>query len=86
MQNSTASANTTSSQSWYREITWSQWKVLITAWGVWVFDAVDFLSITFVLNDIAKTFNISLEASSLLLFVTYAVRWLGGLAFERVTH
>jgi len=81
MQNLTASTKATSSRPWYREITWPQWKVLIAAWGVWVFDAVDFLAITFVLNDIAKTFSISLEASSLLLFVTYAVRWLGGLVF-----
>lgn len=81
MQNSAASAKATASLPWYRDITWPQWKVLIAAWGVWVFDAVDFLAITFVLNDIARTFNISLETSSLLLFVTYAVRWLGGLAF-----
>lgn len=80
MQKTTTSAQTPP-QPWYREITWAQWKVLIAAWGVWVFDAVDFLAITFVLNDIAKEFHISLEASSLLLFVTYAVRWLGGLAF-----
>ncbi|HCQ8222567.1 TPA: MFS transporter [Raoultella planticola] len=81
MRNTTASIDSSAPVRWYRDISWPQWKVLIAAWGVWVFDAVDFLAITFVLNDIAKEFNVSLEMSSLLLFVTYAVRWLGGLLF-----
>jgi SHS family sialic acid transporter-like MFS transporter len=44
-------------------------------------DAVDFLAITFVLNDIAKHFNVPLSTASLLLFATYGVRWIGGLMF-----
>jgi SHS family sialic acid transporter-like MFS transporter len=66
---------------WYREISWPQWRVLIAAWGVWVMDAVDFLAITFVLNDIAKHFSVPLTTASLLLFATYGVRWIGGLMF-----
>ncbi|MBN3756607.1 MFS transporter [Paraburkholderia sp. Tr-20389] len=66
---------------WYREISWPQWRVLIAAWGVWVMDAVDFLAITFVLNDIAKHFSVPLSTASLLLFATYGVRWIGGLMF-----
>jgi hypothetical protein len=27
---------------WYRDITASQWRVLVAAWGVWVNDALDF--------------------------------------------
>ncbi|MGU7773781.1 MFS transporter [Burkholderia sp. MR1-5-21] len=68
-------------QPWYREITGAQWRVLIAAWGVWVNDALDFLAITFVLRDIARTFNVSLDTASLLLLATYGVRWIGGLAF-----
>ncbi len=45
---------------WYREITGEQWRVLIGAWGVWALDAIDFLAITFVLVDIAGTFNVGL--------------------------
>jgi MFS transporter, SHS family, sialic acid transporter len=66
---------------WYRDITWTQWRVLIAAWGVWVNDALDFLAITFVLRDIAGTFGVSLESTSLLLLATYGVRWIGGLLF-----
>ncbi len=66
---------------WYREITGEQWRVMIGAWGVWALDAIDFLSITFVLADIAKSFDVSLSTTSLLLFATYGVRWLGGLLF-----
>ncbi|WP_109480189.1 MFS transporter [Paraburkholderia sp. C35] len=72
---------TTAALPWYREISWPQWRVLIAAWGVWVMDAVDFLAITFVLNDIAKQFNVPLSTASLLLFATYGVRWIGGLMF-----
>ncbi|MBN3801786.1 MFS transporter [Paraburkholderia sp. Ac-20336] len=69
------------SKRWYREITASQWRVLIAAWGVWVNDALDFLAITFVLRDIARTFGVSLDTASLLLLATYGVRWIGGLLF-----
>lgn len=76
-----ARVSTTNALPWYREISWPQWRVLIAAWGVWVMDAVDFLAITFVLNDIAKQFNVPLSTASLLLFATYGVRWIGGLMF-----
>ncbi len=66
---------------WYRDITASQWRVLVAAWGVWVNDALDFLAITFVLGDIARAFGVSLDTASLLLLATYGVRWIGGLAF-----
>jgi len=66
---------------WYREINAAQWRVLIAAWGVWVMDAVDFLAITFVLRDIATEFKVGLDTTSLLLFATYGVRWIGGLLF-----
>lgn len=66
---------------WYRDITASQWRVLVAAWGVWVNDALDFLAITFVLGDIARTFGVALDTASLLLLATYGVRWIGGLAF-----
>ena len=64
---------------WYREITWEQWCVLAGAWGVWALDAIDFLMITFALPDIARAFNVSLSATSLLLLAAFGVRWLGGL-------
>ncbi|SAL14093.1 major facilitator transporter [Caballeronia peredens] len=70
-----------SSHRWYRDITWTQWRVLIAAWGVWVNDALDFLAITFVLRDIAAAFHVSLDTASLLLLATYGVRWIGGLLF-----
>ncbi|SAK97803.1 major facilitator family transporter [Caballeronia temeraria] len=70
-----------SSRRWYRDITWTQWRVLIAAWGVWVNDALDFLAITFVLRDIATAFHVSLDTASLLLLATYGVRWIGGLLF-----
>jgi MFS transporter, SHS family, sialic acid transporter len=73
--------NRSTTRRWYREITGSQWRVLIAAWGVWVNDALDFLAITFVLKDIAATFNVALSTASLLLLATYGVRWIGGLAF-----
>ena len=76
-----ANVSTTKALPWYRDISWPQWRVLIAAWGVWVMDAVDFLAITFVLNDIAKHFNVPLSTASLLLFATYGVRWIGGLMF-----
>ncbi len=70
---------------WYRAIGWECWRVLIAGWGVWALDAVDFLSITFVLADISKTFHVSLRVTALLLFATYGVRWLGGLLFGSVS-
>jgi MFS transporter, SHS family, sialic acid transporter len=70
---------------WHREITWLQWRVLIGAWAIWALDAIDFLAITFVLQDISKTFNVSLGTTSLLLFATYAVRWIGGLLFGNLS-
>ncbi|WP_277185402.1 MFS transporter, partial [Caballeronia sp. BR00000012568055] len=70
---------------WYRDITWTQWRVLIAAWGVWVNDALDFLAITFVLKDIAATFGVSLDTASLLLLATYGVRWIGGLLFGGIS-
>jgi SHS family sialic acid transporter-like MFS transporter len=66
---------------WYRAITWLHWRVLIAAWAVWSLDAIDFLGLTFVLTDISKTFGVSLSTTSLLLLITYAVRWIGGLLF-----
>lgn len=64
---------------WYAEITWEQWKALIAGWGVWALDAVDFLLLTYVLTDVAKTFGVPLSTASLLIVATYAVRWIGGL-------
>src|SRR5215831_18484148 len=81
MKAADATANVSRTLPWYREISWPQWRVLIAAWGVWVMDAVDFLAITFVLNDIAKHFSVPLSTASLLLFATYGVRWIGGLMF-----
>ncbi|MCF8565600.1 MFS transporter [Alicyclobacillus tolerans] len=70
---------------WYREITWTQWKALIAGWGVWTLDGVDFLVLTYVLSDIAKHFNIPLSTTSILLLMTYGVRWLGGLLFGNLS-
>jgi SHS family sialic acid transporter-like MFS transporter len=81
MKAADATANVSRSMPWYTDISWPQWRVLIAAWGVWVMDAVDFLAITFVLNDIAKHFGVPLSTASLLLFATYGVRWIGGLMF-----
>lgn len=64
---------------WYREITWEQWKALIAGWAVWALDAVDFLLLTYVLTDVARTFHVPLATASLLILATYAVRWIGGL-------
>jgi SHS family sialic acid transporter-like MFS transporter len=66
---------------WYRAIGPECWRVLIAGWAVWALDAIDFLSITFVISDIARQFHVSLSTTSLLLFATYGVRWLGGLLF-----
>lgn len=66
---------------WYREITWDQWSVLAGAWCVWALDAIDFLMITFVLADIARAFDVSLRATTLLLLAAFGVRWIGGLLF-----
>lgn len=60
---------------------WTHWRVLFAAWAVWALDAIDFLCITFVLVDISRTFDVSLSATSLLMFATYGVRWIGGLLF-----
>jgi MFS transporter, SHS family, sialic acid transporter len=81
MKTRAISSETDRTRRWYHDITWAQWKVLIAAWGVWVMDAVDFLAITFVLRDIATTFNVTLDTASLLLLATYGVRWIGGLLF-----
>ncbi len=74
-----------SGKPWYSQITWVQWKALIAAWGVWTLDAVDFLVLTYVLSDIAKTFGIPMTTASLLLLMTYGVRWFGGLIFGNVS-
>lgn len=76
-----SSTEVLNARSWRQEIEWRHWRVLIAAWGLWALDAIDFLSITFVISDIAKTFHVSLGVTSLLLFATYSVRWLGGLIF-----
>jgi MFS transporter, SHS family, sialic acid transporter len=77
----TQSPSAAAEAPWHRQITWLQWRVLLGAWALWALDAIDFLAITFVLPDIAKTFNVTLGTTSLLLFATYAVRWIGGLLF-----
>ncbi|HTJ28573.1 MAG TPA: MFS transporter [Candidatus Limnocylindria bacterium] len=66
-------------RAWYREITWPQWRVLIASWALWSLDAIDFLILTYVLPDIARTFHLALAQASLLLLATYGVRWIGGL-------
>lgn len=66
---------------WYRAITWKHWAVMLGAWGVWTLEFVDFLTLTFVLTDIGRTFSISVSDTSLLLLATYSTRWLGGLLF-----
>jgi len=81
MKTTEANPAVVGSAPWYREITATQWRVLVAAWGVWVMDAVDFLAITFVLRDIATEFAVPLSTASLLLFATYGVRWIGGLMF-----
>jgi|GEM_PF-4917615 len=59
--------NRQATKRWYQEITGAQWRALVAAWGVGVNDALDFLAITFVLKDIANTFNATLSTASLLL-------------------
>ena len=73
--------NPSPGQPWYRDLGRPQWLTLAGAWALWLLDAFDFLLITFVLVDIAKSFDVSLKAASLLLISTYGVRWLGGLLF-----
>lgn len=66
---------------WYHDITRTQWGILAGVWCVWALDAFDFLLVTFVLTDIAKSFGVALSTASLLLLATFGVRWLGGLLF-----
>lgn len=67
------------SRPWYTQITWTQWKALIASWGVWTLDGLDFLVLTYVLVSLANYFNVPVATASLLLLMTYGVRWLGGL-------
>ncbi|WP_240162946.1 MULTISPECIES: hypothetical protein [unclassified Paraburkholderia] len=59
--------NRQATKRWYQEITSAQWRVLVAAWGDGVNDALDFPAITFVLKDVANTFNVALSTASLLL-------------------
>jgi SHS family sialic acid transporter-like MFS transporter len=70
---------------WYQEINRAQWLTLAGAWCLWALDAVDFLLITFVLIDIAKTFDVTLHTASLLILATFGVRWLGGMLFGNLS-
>ncbi len=65
-------------QPWYREVTPDNWRTLGGCWLGWALDGFDFLIITYVLTDIAKTFNISLATAGTLILATFATRWIGG--------
>jgi len=54
-------------------------------WCLWALDAVDFLFITFVLADIARSFDVTLHTASLLILAIFGVRWLGGLLFGNLS-
>jgi SHS family sialic acid transporter-like MFS transporter len=76
---------TRQSGPWYKDISRAQWLTLAGAWCLWALDAVDFLLITFVLADIAKSFDVTLHTASLLILATFGVRWLGGLLFGNLS-
>jgi SHS family sialic acid transporter-like MFS transporter len=52
--------------------------VLFGSWLGWALDGFDFIIISYVLTDIAKTFHVSLTAAGVLVLAAFGTRWLGG--------
>ncbi len=63
---------------WWAEVTRNHWKALLGSWLGWALDGFDFILITYILTDIAKTFHVSLAAVGTLVLAAFATRWLGG--------
>lgn len=69
---------TQASAPWYRQVSRQNWHALLAAWLGWTLDGFDFVLITYVLTDIAKTFHLSLAVAGTLILAAFATRWLGG--------
>ncbi|TMV92889.1 MFS transporter [Thioclava sp. BHET1] len=64
-----------------KELTPVQRNTVLAAYLGWLLDAFDFFILVFVLKDVAKEFNTTIEAASVAIFLTLAARPVGAFLF-----
>ncbi|HCV25072.1 MAG TPA: hypothetical protein DGN59_16565 [Candidatus Latescibacteria bacterium] len=66
---------------WWKEVTPDQWRTLAVTWGGWVLDIFDYFLLVLVLEEVAKTFQVSLVAMGTVITGTLVCRLFGGVLF-----
>src|ERR1700744_6170120 len=66
------------------DLTAEQRLTILAAFLGWMVDAFDFFPLTFFLKDIAKEFGVEVPAVAYALFLTLAMRFVGGFIFGRL--
>ncbi len=58
--------------------------VIVACYLGWMLDAFDFFIMVFVLNDVVRTFDVSIHAGALAITLTLACRFVGAILFGRI--